>query len=71
LRNAAPYFLAAAAATVLARVARREFAFAVSGRKELLALVSLTTLFVIYGAAFYREMRDYFTAWRTKRVVAE
>ena len=71
LRNAAPYFLAAAAATVLAEVARREFAFAVSGRRELLALVSLTTLFVIYGAVFYNEMRDYFTAWRTKRVVAE
>ncbi len=71
LRNAAPYFLGAAAAAVLAEGARIGFASAVSRRRELLALVSLTTLFVVYGAVFYKEMRDYVSAWRTGRIVAE
>jgi hypothetical protein len=46
-------------------------ASAVGARRELLTLVSLTTLFVVYGIVFYEEMRDYFSARRTKPGVAE
>ncbi|MGC1188523.1 MAG: lipopolysaccharide biosynthesis protein [Candidatus Acidiferrales bacterium] len=68
-RNAAPYVLTAVAGGFLAELVRRGFAFEVSSRRELLALVSLTTLFGIYGAVFYREIRSYFSAWMTKRIV--
>jgi O-antigen/teichoic acid export membrane protein len=71
LPNAAPYFLWAAVAALAAEAVRYGFAAAVSQRRELLALVSLTTLFGIYGAVFYKEMREYLGAWMTRRAVAE
>ncbi len=55
LPSVAPYFLAAAA--VLAWAARRGFACAVSDRRELLALVSVATILVIYGAVFTTSCR--------------
>jgi PST family polysaccharide transporter len=58
-RNSAPYFLTAAAATAVAAGARYGFSLMISHRKELLALVSLTTLFGIYGAIFYKQLRQY------------
>jgi len=71
LRNAAPYFLVAASAALVAEAARLGFASEISNRRELLALVSLTTLFVIYGGFFYKEMRGYIQSWMTKRIVAQ
>lgn len=69
VRNAAPYFLTAAAAAALAAVARYGFSRAVSDRKELLALVSLGTLFGIYGGVFHRQLREYLRMMMTKQAV--
>lgn len=70
LRNAAPYFLTAAVATMVAALVRRGFASEISDRKELLALVSLTTLFAIYGAVFYKQLMEYFRTIMTKQTPA-
>jgi O-antigen/teichoic acid export membrane protein len=69
VRNAAPYFLTAAAATVVAAGARYGFSLTVSHRKDLMAMVSLTTLFGIYGAVFYMQLRSYFSLMMSKQVV--
>ena len=59
-RNSAPYFLTAAAATAVAAAARHEFSVRISHQNELLVLVSLTTLFGIYAAVFYKQLRRHF-----------
>jgi O-antigen/teichoic acid export membrane protein len=69
VRNAAPYFLTAAAATAVAAGARYGFSRTISHQKELLALVSLTTLFGIYGAVFYKQLRSYLSLMMSKRDV--
>jgi O-antigen/teichoic acid export membrane protein len=69
LRNSAPYFFTAVVAALLATGARHEFALRVSHRKELLALVSLTTLFGIYGAIFSRQLRQYLGMMMSKKTV--
>lgn len=68
LRNSAPYFSAAFGAAIVAFLVRHEFASIVSDRKELLALVSLTTLMTIYCAAFYKELRLYVRTTMIKQV---
>jgi O-antigen/teichoic acid export membrane protein len=70
IRNSAPYFLTAAAATLVAAGARYEFARTVSHQHVLLALVSLTTLFVIYGAVFHKQLRQYLGMMISKQTVA-
>jgi teichuronic acid exporter len=68
-RNSAPYFLTAAAAAAAAAGVRYGFSLTISHRKELLALVSLTTLFGIYGAVFYKQLRSHFSLMMSKQVV--
>jgi len=58
-RNSMPYFLTALVAAALGAGARYAFALTVSYRKELLALVSLTTLFGFYGAIFSKQLWRY------------
>jgi O-antigen/teichoic acid export membrane protein len=67
-RNSAPYFLTAAFACAAAATVRHEFAASVSGRKELLVLVSLSTVFGIYGAVFRKELGEHLNLMLTKRV---
>jgi O-antigen/teichoic acid export membrane protein len=69
VRNSAPYFLTAAIATFVAAGARYGFAHTVSHRKELLALVSLTTLFGIYGAVFHKQLRRYLGMMMAKQTM--
>jgi O-antigen/teichoic acid export membrane protein len=69
VRNAAPYFLTAAAATAVAAGARYGFSRTISHQKELLTLVSLTTLFGIYGAVFYKQLRSYLSLIMSKQTV--
>ena len=66
LRNSAPYFLTAAASAVLAIFIRRGFALAITSNPEVLALVSCTTVFAIYGAMFYKELREYIALFMHK-----
>jgi hypothetical protein len=69
VRNAAPYFLTAAVATAVAAGARYGFSRTISQQKELLALVSLTTLFGIYGAVFYKQLRSHLSLMMSKQAV--
>jgi O-antigen/teichoic acid export membrane protein len=69
VRNAAPYFFTAAAATAVAAGARYGFSRTISQQKELLVLVSLTTLFGIYGTVFYKQLRSYLSLMMSKQTV--
>jgi PST family polysaccharide transporter len=69
VRNVAPYFLTAAAATAVAAGARYGFSLTISHQRKLLALVSLTTLFGIYGAAFYKQLRCHLSLMMSKQAV--
>ena len=68
-RNSAPYFLTASAATAVAAGVRYGFSLTISHQKELLALVSLTTLFGIYGSVFYRQLRSHLSLMMSKQAV--
>jgi O-antigen/teichoic acid export membrane protein len=68
-RNSAPYFLAATAATVAAAGTRYGFSQTISHNKELLVLVSLTTLFGIYGAIFHKQLRRNLSLMMSKQAV--
>jgi len=68
-RNSAPYFLAATAATAAAAGTRYGFSQTISHNKELLVLVSLTTLFGIYGAVFHKQLRRNLSLMMSKQPV--
>jgi len=70
-RNSAPYFFTAVVAAFIATGARYGFALTVSHRKELLALVSLTTLFGIYGAVFSRQLQQHLEIITGRKFVKE
>jgi len=58
LRNAAPYLLAGVGAAVLGLGARYLCVRWVSGRKELLTLVTLGVIFGSYALVFRRHLGD-------------
>ncbi|MEZ8222133.1 Membrane protein involved in the export of O-antigen and teichoic acid [Candidatus Fervidibacteria bacterium JGI MDM2 JNZ-1-D12] len=58
LRNAAPYLATASAAAVLALGARYLCVQWVGDRKELLVLLTITTVFTVYGIIFRRHVHD-------------
>jgi hypothetical protein len=62
LRNADPYFLTAAVAALVGLGARHLCRTWVSSRKELLALVSSTTVFAVYVLVFRRHLHRLATA---------
>lgn len=66
LRYAAPYLVTAGGGVVLAFGVRYLCAKWVSDRKELLALLTTTTVFGVYGAIFRRPVRDLVTALRDR-----
>ncbi len=62
LRNAAPYFLTATVAALVGLGARHLCMTWVSSRKELLALVTTTTVFAVYVLVFRRHLHRLATA---------
>jgi PST family polysaccharide transporter len=62
LRNAAPYLVTAISATVFALCIRYLFVRWISDRKELLALITITAVFAVYGMVFRQRLRHLVTA---------
>jgi O-antigen/teichoic acid export membrane protein len=62
VRNAAPYLVTAVGATVFALCIRYLFVRWISDRKELLALITITAVFAVYGMVFRQRLRHLVTA---------